>query len=115
MEQGRNWLEKLPNFHQQQLRHISGFLLQQCYSQLDVWDGPKDFVLVPPSAVDVCCLCALVNAKIYKIPAAFPTVSIPLLFRQDCVNPNRKAVLCTYLSLLLFAFVDAYLMDFFFL
>lgn len=32
----------------------------------------------------------------YKIPPAFPAVSVLLLFRQNCVNPNRKAVTCAF-------------------
>lgn len=55
-----------------------------------------------------------VNAKIHRAPACFPRVSAPLFFRQDCVNLNRKAVPCAYLSLLLFALVNAFLMSFFF-
>lgn len=45
--------------------------------------------------------------------ACFPAVSVCLFFRQDCVNPNGKAVLCACLYLLLFALVDALLMSFF--
>lgn len=76
MEQGRSWLEKLPNFHQKQLRNVSGFLLQQCYPQLDMRDGPKDFVFVPPRAVVVCCLCVFQKSLHYLLFYVFSLVVI---------------------------------------
>lgn len=57
-----SWLEKLPNFHQNQLRNVSGFLLPAVLATTgrEGW-AEGHFVLVPPSAVVVCCLCALRN------------------------------------------------------